>query len=141
MLRRIPPCLRRSILTSFYAFAPQRGVHLPEPGLSPPHALFQQWCLCSSAASPDSPPPSTPPPYPPKVPLRTGGRSTVSSLNPAEVAKFAAIAETWWDSEGPFKPLHLMNPTRLSFIRSTLCRHFRYTSTLIICVCVHDGHW
>jgi polyprenyldihydroxybenzoate methyltransferase/3-demethylubiquinol 3-O-methyltransferase len=30
-----------------------------------------------------------------------------------------------WDSEGPFKPLHLMNPTRLSFIRSTLCRHFR----------------
>lgn len=30
-----------------------------------------------------------------------------------------------WDSQGPFKPLHLMNPTRLSFIRSTLCRHFR----------------
>ncbi|XP_078169734.1 coenzyme Q 3 isoform X1 [Carex rostrata] len=48
-----------------------------------------------------------------------------SSLNPIEVAKFAAIAETWWDPEGPFKPLHLMNPTRVSFIRSTLCRHFR----------------
>ncbi|XP_042433398.1 ubiquinone biosynthesis O-methyltransferase, mitochondrial-like [Zingiber officinale] len=48
-----------------------------------------------------------------------------SSLNPTEVAKFAAIAETWWDSQGPFKPLHLMNPTRVSFIRSTLCRHFR----------------
>jgi len=30
-----------------------------------------------------------------------------------------------WDANGPFKPLHLMNPTRLSFIRSTLCRHFR----------------
>ncbi|KAL5654919.1 hypothetical protein ACJX0J_034238, partial [Zea mays] len=30
-----------------------------------------------------------------------------------------------WDSSGPFKPLHVMNPTRLSFIRSTLCRHFR----------------
>ncbi|XP_058219382.1 ubiquinone biosynthesis O-methyltransferase, mitochondrial isoform X2 [Rhododendron vialii] len=30
-----------------------------------------------------------------------------------------------WDAEGPFKPLHVMNPTRLSFIRSTLCRHFR----------------
>uniref|UniRef100_A0A7N2MCU5 Methyltransferase type 11 domain-containing protein n=1 Tax=Quercus lobata TaxID=97700 RepID=A0A7N2MCU5_QUELO len=29
-----------------------------------------------------------------------------------------------WDSEGPFKPLHVMNPTRLAFIRSTLCRHF-----------------
>ncbi|XP_068663921.1 ubiquinone biosynthesis O-methyltransferase, mitochondrial-like [Aristolochia californica] len=48
-----------------------------------------------------------------------------SSLNDSEIAKFAAIAETWWDLEGPFKPLHLMNPTRLSFIRSALCRCFR----------------
>ncbi|KAK4438907.1 Ubiquinone biosynthesis O-methyltransferase, mitochondrial [Sesamum alatum] len=47
-----------------------------------------------------------------------------SSLNEAELKKFAAIAETWWDAEGPFKPLHVMNPTRLAFIRSTLCRHF-----------------
>ncbi|KAK7385941.1 hypothetical protein VNO78_31938 [Psophocarpus tetragonolobus] len=48
-----------------------------------------------------------------------------SSLNVNELAKFAAIADTWWDSEGPFKPLHLMNPTRLAFIRSALCRHFK----------------
>ncbi|KAL0906101.1 hypothetical protein M5K25_024565 [Dendrobium thyrsiflorum] len=58
-----------------------------------------------------------------------GGVSNVphlrSSSNDAEVAKFAAIAETWWDFDGPFKPLHLMNPTRVSFIRSALCRHFR----------------
>ncbi|CAN8285381.1 unnamed protein product [Cochlearia groenlandica] len=47
-----------------------------------------------------------------------------SSLNEHELAKFSAIADTWWHSEGPFKPLHLMNPTRLAFIRSTLCRHF-----------------
>lgn len=52
-------------------------------------------------------------------------RIVSSSLNEAELAKFSAIAETWWDSEGPFKPLHKMNPTRLAFIRSTLCRHFR----------------
>ncbi|KAJ7963874.1 Ubiquinone biosynthesis O-methyltransferase, mitochondrial [Quillaja saponaria] len=51
--------------------------------------------------------------------------SSSSSLKELELAKFAAIAETWWDSEGPFKPLHVMNPTRLAFIRSTLCRHFR----------------
>lgn len=48
-----------------------------------------------------------------------------SSLNRNELAKFAAIAETWWDSEGPFKPLHVMNPTRLAFVRSALCRHFK----------------
>ncbi|KAJ4847021.1 Hexaprenyldihydroxybenzoate methyltransferase, mitochondrial [Turnera subulata] len=35
------------------------------------------------------------------------------------------MSDTWWDSEGPFKPWHAMNPTRLAFIRSTLCRHFR----------------
>ncbi|KAL2476615.1 Ubiquinone biosynthesis O-methyltransferase [Abeliophyllum distichum] len=47
-----------------------------------------------------------------------------SSLNETELKKFSAIAETWWNAEGPFKPLHVMNPTRLAFIRSTLCRHF-----------------
>ncbi|MED6136052.1 Hexaprenyldihydroxybenzoate methyltransferase, mitochondrial, variant 2 [Stylosanthes scabra] len=51
--------------------------------------------------------------------------SAPSSLKDNELAKFAAISDTWWDSEGPFKPLHLMNPTRLAFIRSTLCRHFK----------------
>ncbi|KAJ8754383.1 hypothetical protein K2173_002834 [Erythroxylum novogranatense] len=50
---------------------------------------------------------------------------TKSSLKDIELAKFSAIADTWWDSEGPFKPLHAMNPTRVAFIRSTLCRHFR----------------
>ncbi|GLT55989.1 hypothetical protein SLA2020_290640 [Shorea laevis] len=51
--------------------------------------------------------------------------SSPSSLKDSELSKFAAIADTWWDSEGPFKPLHNMNPTRLAFIRSALCRHFR----------------
>ncbi|KVI05262.1 Ubiquinone biosynthesis O-methyltransferase [Cynara cardunculus var. scolymus] len=50
--------------------------------------------------------------------------ASASSVDQAELAKFAAIAESWWDAEGPFKPLHVMNPTRLTFIRSTLCRHF-----------------
>lgn len=48
-----------------------------------------------------------------------------NSVKAAEAAKFAAMADTWWDHEGPFKPLHLMNPTRISFIRSALCQHFR----------------
>lgn len=50
--------------------------------------------------------------------------TSASSLNQTELDKFAAIADSWWDAEGPFKPLHVMNPTRLAFIRSTLCRHF-----------------
>ncbi|CAM8880332.1 unnamed protein product [Rhodiola kirilowii] len=51
------------------------------------------------------------------------GRS-LTSLKDAELEKFASLSETWWDAEGPFKPLHAMNPTRLAFLRSTLCRHF-----------------
>ncbi|TYG84004.1 hypothetical protein ES288_D01G214500v1 [Gossypium darwinii] len=42
--------------------------------------------------------------------------SAPSSLKEPKLAK--------WDSEGPFKPLHKMNPTKLAFLRSTLCRHF-----------------
>ncbi|KAH7440943.1 hypothetical protein KP509_03G017100 [Ceratopteris richardii] len=51
--------------------------------------------------------------------------SASPSISAAEMSKFSALAETWWDSRGPFKALHLMNPARISFIRSVLCKHFR----------------
>ncbi|KAL6553753.1 hypothetical protein OROMI_019426 [Orobanche minor] len=71
--------------------------------------------------------PGTPPPSPAApacTPPQASNLLSKSSLNEDELKKFAAIAGTWWDAEGPFKPLHVMNPTRLAFIRSTLCRHF-----------------
>lgn len=46
------------------------------------------------------------------------------SIDPAEVAKFAAMAEDWWNPQGKFKPLHKFNPTRLQFIRDTACERF-----------------
>ncbi|XP_057792279.1 ubiquinone biosynthesis O-methyltransferase, mitochondrial isoform X2 [Salvia miltiorrhiza] len=70
----------------------------------------------------DSPLPSPAAPAP--TPPPSAKIYSKSSLNEAELKKFAAISETWWDAEGPFKPLHVMNPTRLAFIRSMLCRHF-----------------
>ncbi|KAL3651319.1 Hexaprenyldihydroxybenzoate methyltransferase, mitochondrial [Castilleja foliolosa] len=81
----------------------------------------------------DTPPPSAAAPAsvslpsseaPVYTPPSVSNLNSKSSLNEAELKKFAAIAETWWDADGPFKPLHAMNPTRLAFIRSTLCRHF-----------------
>src|SRR5262249_43373049 len=39
--------------------------------------------------------------------------SASSSIDPDEVARFAAIAEAWWDPNGKFRPLHKFNPTRL----------------------------
>ena len=38
------------------------------------------------------------------------------NVDPAEVAKFEAMASRWWDTEGEFKPLHDINPVRLDYI-------------------------
>ena len=38
------------------------------------------------------------------------------SIDPEEVAKFEAMAEEWWDPNGKFKPLHMLNPCRLDYI-------------------------
>jgi 2-polyprenyl-6-hydroxyphenyl methylase / 3-demethylubiquinone-9 3-methyltransferase len=51
------------------------------------------------------------------------------SIDPAEVAKFAAMAEDWWNPNGKFKPLHKFNPTRLKFIRDTAVEHFKLTGS------------
>ena len=40
-----------------------------------------------------------------------------ASVDPAEIAKFTAMAEAWWDPQGKFRPLHKFNPTRIAFIR------------------------
>ena len=42
------------------------------------------------------------------------------TVDPAEVAKFARLAATWWDPEGPMKPLHRFNPVRLEYLRDRL---------------------
>lgn len=34
-----------------------------------------------------------------------------------ELALFSSLAKEWWNPEGPMKPLHLLNPLRLSFIK------------------------
>lgn len=49
---------------------------------------------------------------------------TATTLDPAEIAKFAAMAEAWWDPGGDFAPLHRMNPARLAFLRDAISKHF-----------------
>jgi 2-polyprenyl-6-hydroxyphenyl methylase/3-demethylubiquinone-9 3-methyltransferase len=46
------------------------------------------------------------------------------SIDPAEVAKFSAIAAEWWDPTGKFAPLHKFNPVRLSFLKAEAAAHF-----------------
>ena len=47
-----------------------------------------------------------------------------SSVDPAEIAKFTAMAEAWWDPAGKFRPLHRLNPTRLAYIRDSAAARF-----------------
>ncbi|MDS9947051.1 MAG: bifunctional 2-polyprenyl-6-hydroxyphenol methylase/3-demethylubiquinol 3-O-methyltransferase UbiG, partial [Planktomarina sp.] len=47
-----------------------------------------------------------------------------STIDPAEVAKFEAMANEWWDLEGKFKPLHMLNPCRLDYINEQIAIEF-----------------
>jgi 2-polyprenyl-6-hydroxyphenyl methylase/3-demethylubiquinone-9 3-methyltransferase len=46
------------------------------------------------------------------------------TVDPAEVARFAALAAQWWDPRGKMGMLHKFNPVRLSFIKEAACRQF-----------------
>jgi len=47
-----------------------------------------------------------------------------TTLDAEEVARFAKLAGECWDANGPFKPLHRINPVRLIYIRDQLCLKF-----------------
>ena len=41
---------------------------------------------------------------------------TSNNFDQAELDKFAALANRWWDADGPQKPLHALNPVRLQYV-------------------------
>jgi 2-polyprenyl-6-hydroxyphenyl methylase/3-demethylubiquinone-9 3-methyltransferase len=50
--------------------------------------------------------------------------TTQTTIDPAEIAKFEAMAADWWDPTGKFKPLHMLNPTRLDYITTQIAAEF-----------------
>ncbi len=44
------------------------------------------------------------------------------SVSPGEVARFGRLAESWWDPDGPMRPLHQMNPLRVAWTQRHLAR-------------------
>jgi 2-polyprenyl-6-hydroxyphenyl methylase / 3-demethylubiquinone-9 3-methyltransferase len=40
----------------------------------------------------------------------------LSNVDPAEIARFEAVAHRWWDSDGEMRPLHDLNPVRLAYV-------------------------
>ena len=47
-----------------------------------------------------------------------------TTIDPSEVAKFEAMAAEWWDPNGKFKPLHMLNPCRLDYITAQIAAEF-----------------
>ena len=48
----------------------------------------------------------------------------MNTVDKKEIEKFSKLAKDWWNPNGKFKPLHLFNPTRISFIKEKLISHF-----------------
>jgi 2-polyprenyl-6-hydroxyphenyl methylase / 3-demethylubiquinone-9 3-methyltransferase len=48
------------------------------------------------------------------TPVRPAG--VADNADPAELARFDALAARFWDADGQFRPLHLLNPLRAQFI-------------------------
>ncbi len=51
-------------------------------------------------------------------------QASQSTVDPAEIAKFEAMAAEWWDPTGKFKPLHMLNPCRLDYITAQIAAEF-----------------
>lgn len=51
-------------------------------------------------------------------------QASQTTVDPAEIAKFEAMAAEWWDPDGKFKPLHMLNPCRLDYITAQIAAQF-----------------
>ncbi|MEM8848568.1 MAG: bifunctional 2-polyprenyl-6-hydroxyphenol methylase/3-demethylubiquinol 3-O-methyltransferase UbiG [Pseudomonadota bacterium] len=49
---------------------------------------------------------------------------TTTTIDDTEIAKFQAMAAEWWDPNGKFKPLHMLNPCRLDYITTQIAEEF-----------------
>lgn len=48
--------------------------------------------------------------------MTTAATENTTNVDEAEIAKFASLANRWWDRNSEFKPLHEINPLRMSFM-------------------------
>ena len=47
-----------------------------------------------------------------------------TTVDPAELERFARIADEWWNADGKFAPLHRLNPARIGFVRDRVAARF-----------------
>jgi 2-polyprenyl-6-hydroxyphenyl methylase/3-demethylubiquinone-9 3-methyltransferase len=56
--------------------------------------------------------------------IEPGAGAAGGTVDPAEVARFSALAAEWWNPRGKLAPLHRLNPVRLAYIKDACCRRF-----------------
>ncbi|PCI56845.1 MAG: bifunctional 3-demethylubiquinol 3-O-methyltransferase/2-polyprenyl-6-hydroxyphenol methylase [Alphaproteobacteria bacterium] len=47
-----------------------------------------------------------------------------TTIDPEEIIHFAKDSKKWWDEDGPFKPLHRLNPVRMDYIEQQIASHY-----------------
>jgi 2-polyprenyl-6-hydroxyphenyl methylase/3-demethylubiquinone-9 3-methyltransferase len=57
-----------------------------------------------------------------------------SSIDAAEIKRFSALADEWWDPRGPMAPLHKLNPLRLGYIRDKTAARFERDTRKLDCL-------
>ena len=55
----------------------------------------------------------------------------MKTVDKEEVEKFSKLAKDWWNPNGKFKPLHLINPSRLNFIKKKIVSHFSINTNIL----------
>ena len=59
---------------------------------------------------------------PDRAPPADYGPATL--VDGADVARYDALGDGWWDPKGAMAPLHRLNPIRIRYLRDTMMRHF-----------------
>lgn len=57
-------------------------------------------------------------------------KPSAASIANDEIARFSGHAEDWWNPDGKFKPLHRLNPLRLTYVRDRICAHSGRDATM-----------
>jgi len=53
------------------------------------------------------------------------------TVDQKEIQNFSKDSSHWWDINGPFKPLHRLNPVRLGYIKEQICAHYKRDSNAL----------
>lgn len=54
-----------------------------------------------------------------------------ATIDENEIKHFAKDSSKWWDENGPFKPLHRLNPVRMKYIKQQICDHYNLDDTAL----------